>query len=125
MHSTKPELSKWASTFTVRLEPELAERLRVAAFTHRKKKQPILRDAIERLLRRESARTEQAIRKRWLAIAAGQPEHTPMKETVIFLSAQDDILRAFCFDFRLHKQTVTRQALIEYLDQLENGRITP
>jgi predicted transcriptional regulator len=111
----------WAPTFSVRLEPELAERLRVAAFTHRVKKQPFLRDAMEKLLERESARPATAIRKRWAAIAANQPEETPMRETVRISPEQDEVLRKFCYDFRLHKQTVMRQALIEYLDQVETA----
>jgi predicted transcriptional regulator len=112
---------KWALTFTVRLEPELAERLRVAAFTYRRKKQPILRDAVEMLLDRENARTDASVRKRWSVIADSQPEHTPMKEAVRISPAQDEILRRFVYEYRLHKQTVMRQALIEYLDQLETA----
>jgi predicted transcriptional regulator len=110
---------KWAPTFTVRLEPELAERLRVAAFTHRIKKQPLLRVALEKLLERENARSETAVRKRWTAIAAGKPEHTPVKEALILTLEQDALLRRFAYEHRLHKQTVCRQALVEFLDQLD------
>ena len=107
------------STFTIRLEPELAERLRAAAFTTRAKKQPLLRFAVESLLERENARPAAAIRKRWTALAAGQPVGTPMRETVRISPQQDEVLRKFCYDYRLHKQLVMRQALIEYLDQLD------
>jgi predicted transcriptional regulator len=110
---------KWAPTFTVRLEPELAERLRVASFIHRVKKQPLLRVALEKLLARENARTAAGIRKRWGAIAAGQPEHTPVKEALILTLAQDAALRKFCYEFRMHKQTVVREALVQYLTDLD------
>lgn len=110
---------KWAPRFTLRLEPELAERLRVAAFTHRRKKQPILRDALAKLLERESARTDAAIRKRWTTIAASQPDAPAMKEAMLLSPEQDDLLRRFCFDFRLYKQAVVRTALVEYLAELD------
>jgi predicted transcriptional regulator len=112
---------KWSPVFTIRLEPELAERLRVASFTHRKKKQPILRDAVEKLLAHENARTDAAIRKHWGTIAAGQPEHTPMKEALRLSPAQDALLRRFAYEYRLHKQTIMRQALVEYLDHLDTA----
>jgi predicted transcriptional regulator len=109
------------STFTIRLEPELAERLRVAVFTNRTKKQPLLRFAVDSLLGRENARPAAAIRKRWTALAADQPAETPMRETVRLSPQQDEVLRRFCYDYRLHKQLVMRQALIEYLDQLDTA----
>ena len=111
----------WAPTSSVRLEPDLAERLRVAAFTQRSKKQPILRDGIMKLLERENTRPAAAVRKRWAALVADQPQHTPMREAVRITPDQDEALRKFCYDYRLHKQTVIRQALIEHLDQLDGA----
>jgi predicted transcriptional regulator len=111
---------KWSPIFTVRLEPELSERLRAACYNHRLKKQPILRDAVAKLLERESTRSEAAIRKRWSAIVASQPEHTlAMKEALRLSPAQDEALRLFAFKFRLHKQAIVRQSLIEFLDHLD------
>jgi predicted transcriptional regulator len=111
---------KWSPIFTVRLEPELSERLRAACYNHRLKKQPLMRDAVERLLDRENARAEAAIRKRWSAIAASQPEHAlAMKEALRLSPIQDEALRLFAFQFRLHKQAIVRQSLIEFLDHLD------
>jgi hypothetical protein len=104
---------------TVRLEPALSERLRVACFRHRLKKQPIFREALTRFFRsfeEAGPRKQQQILER---LRAPAEEAASVPEKLLLDPALHEQLRRFVFDHSTYKQHVVRVALLDYLAVLE------
>jgi predicted transcriptional regulator len=102
---------------TVRLEAELAERLREFCFRHRLKKQPVLRMAVQRFINLVNSemklkRSSAALDK--LRLVPAVPLEA--KEKLILEHNEFESLRRFVFDHNTYKQHVVRIALIEYLN---------
>lgn len=114
--TTKGKPNETAPAMTVRLEAELAERLREFCFRQRLKKQPVLRLAVQwfiRLVGAESKQRRAAMIER-LRIAPDVPLEA--KEKLVLEHDEFEALRRFVFDHNTYKQHVVRQALIDYLD---------
>lgn len=115
--TTKDNRSGTAPAMTVRLEAELAERLREFCFRRRLKKQPVLRLAVQRYLKLVSGETKQkrAATLERLRIAPAVPLEA--KEKLVLDRDEFESLRRFVFEHNTYKQHVVRIALIDYLDE--------
>jgi hypothetical protein len=102
----------WAPALTLRLEPELADRLRNFCYQRRLKKQPVLRLALQRFLKATGKKRAGHLER--LRIAPIVPLEA--KEKLVLERDEFETLRRFVFEYNTHKQTVMRLALIEYLD---------
>lgn len=106
----------WGPILTVRLETDLAERLREFCYRRRLKKQPVMRLAVQRFIRSVSSatKTKQAATLERLRVAPAVP--LAAKEKLVLDRAEFEALRHFVFEHNAYKQHVVRIALIDYLD---------
>jgi predicted transcriptional regulator len=105
-----------APAITVRLEADLAERLREFCYRRRLKKQPVLRLAVQRFIElvNGAAKQKRAAMLERLRFAPDLPLEA--KEKLVFDRADFEILRKFVYEHNTYKQHVVRIALIDYLD---------
>jgi hypothetical protein len=107
---------------TVRLEAELAERLRAACFHHRLKKQAVLRQALAEFINlvQGSSRPRRARHAiEHLAIPPAAP--LTVAEKVLLDYDANQALRRLVYERQTHKQHVARVALLHYLEVLERS----
>jgi hypothetical protein len=102
----------WAPALTLRLEPELADRLRDFCYQRRLKKQPVLRLALQRFLKATGKKRAAMLER--LRIMPIVPLEA--KEKLVLERDEFQALRRFVFDHNTYKQHVVRVALIDYLD---------
>jgi hypothetical protein len=102
---------------TLRLETELAERLREFCFRRRLKKQPVLRLAVQQFIKVVAGETKQkrAATLERLRLVPAVPLEA--KEKLILEHEEFESLRRFVFEHNTYKQHVVRIALIDYLDE--------
>lgn len=115
-HDDKEADGKTAPAITVRLEPELAERLREFCYRRRLKKQPVMRLAVQRFIKLVNGETKskRAAMLERLRIAPLVPLEA--KEKLVLERDEFEALRRFVFEHATYKQHVVRIALIDYLD---------
>lgn len=116
-----PAVEAKPHVITVRLSQPLGEQLREMSYRMREKKQPILRDALLKLIleyEHSNKPRQDKILDRISAISSEKLIPPCTSEKIVLNSEVSDLLRWFAFESKLTYQSIALVALTEYIKAL-------